>query len=924
MAEINEILFRPTLIICLGEAGTLIREYLSPYYGEVERQLQSPPSRYHLLSNLDKPLRDSVGLLQVDKDIATPFPIMSEFTTDPEIPVQAGHLRKIIYQALVSVQLDRRLLAISSANYTVSNTRTQIFIVGEPGQDNKIWMKKVLGIVRDLVRSFHFETPVCYFLNDYGSEDDYLSTLKRSLTAKDNWRNFELANFSYLYEHMISYPSPVFVTQNEVRYATAQAILGLAATGITSTTMFEEEMKLPLNLEDYADRIGNLSTSMILFPHAGARFYCGALLTSDLMKKWLGDLFKGLLPDRQREQVSDEARMMVDNIEDWLADRIPRPNAEESLWPSFRILRRKDHPESERLGYVQRDAYRDLVDQTAKLFETFSADIITDEYNARLDRSETWVDIAYDHCNKAEGLFNIWEQHARITWDALRDRIGTELRHEVDRRWPEAKNGFEVAKVYIDQMDNQLADLLNQVSRWRKQHDATYLADKKEFLKLSDGDWTIDEEQSNIQGMDQTPGAQAAPQIRQGGADNLPGGGIVGAQQVANPKPDPYTGPQFLLEEESDIARNLRRRAKWKQSRIPSLVTLSSVGLLGCITTAFAVSAFALPVVTQWITILGLALSYAIGNGSYRVWRERESRTAQAQVLDFYRRFYIHMCERREDLERIDLVRTLRRRVRAMRARIDDIETFLNNVQNSAISEAESVRDQLFDGPAGTRDIFIANGERLTKEGQHTLDNVFDKVEQSRKNHSLEDWHRTLDTMREELIRQLRQGRVSLLEMSERDVSEFLYGFTANIVDGYLTGPLAGSLVEIGAALNRPEIWREVLRRVKRPLYYANVGMREPQLMFVCGSAQDLKNSARYIPPEATRVHTTSSEWLMVVAYFRGGSPTAFDAKGLFPARSTKKSGGGAGGGGGPGVAAGAAAAAGVPTPNVGTPVPNP
>lgn len=891
MTEQLEMQFRPSLIICVGKVGALIREYLSPYqYAGVERNLTEPLSLYHLLSNLDRPLRNSVGLLQVytetnrdNPDIAIPFPTLKAYTTDdPDIPMKSGNLEEMIKNALRSVQLDRRLLDVRTQGYAVPNTRTQIFIVGEPNEFNTIYMIKILKAARKIAKSRHFDAPICYCLNNYQDQENGSAPAKKMTgLPRDDWKVSELANFSYLYEEMISYPSPVFVSQNESRYAAAEGLFALAATGIASLPAFENAMELSTTLTDYTTHSGNISTSMVMFPRSMTGHYCSARLSNLLMQKWQHDLSVTSIPGPRRTQERETAQTLAGDIESWIEESEPRPLAEESNWPNFGILFQKNHPESLQKRYTQIDAYKQLENQTENLFRVFLPDEIARQYKNRKDKSETWATIADNQCVKADGLYQKWEQDAKKAWQMLSERINAEIRMQVDNRWSENKDGFEVARIYVDALDDQLAIIMDHVRQWRKDHADAYKTEQARFLKLAKGDWSIDEDQPSILppgggggqasptmgNIDTRNSAGAAAVSTNNGGGGLIGGGGAPSGSGGGPPP------------KDDIARDLRLRATWKQNHIPPLATLGSTGFMGWLALALSASIPNPPQSLDLAIKSFLGLAFIGGNLFLFLRRLHESKAAQRDALDFYRLSSIHECENREDLQRIDLLRMLSSRVKRMRRRLDDMSTFLSNIRKRADVDAEGVQNQLFHGPAGVRDIFIANGERLQEYGDHTLDSIVAKVEQTRQNHPLEDWHSNFDKMRDELIRRLKQGNETLLEMTEERVQEHLYDFTTDIIDGYLVG----SLVDLGAALDKPEVWREILERVRRPLYYAGVGVRDPKWLFVCGNPRDLTRSVRYIPSEAIQIRTKSSEWLMIVAFFSGGNPDILHNTTLFP-----------------------------------------
>jgi hypothetical protein len=899
--------FRPTLIIFVGEGGALVREYLSPYYGDVKRDKGGVGSRgsvalsrYHLLSNLDEPLHSSVALLQVVSEgpdpsvvnphVAIPFPTLEAFINDPDVPREQGDLSAIVDRALRSIQMDRHMISMRNQGYKVSNTRSQVFIVGEPTptnnlvspvptpsgklpvlapSGNKIWMAELLRIVREQFAKYKFEVPVFYFINAYSPSTDFSDTL----TAY-NWQQRHIANLSFVYEYQIPYPTPVFVNENEQRYATAQALLGLMATGITSSSLFEQEMRIPANLIDYGEQVGNFSTGMVMFPRAISRRFCGSLLGGQLVEKWQQDLNNARVADDVRRKARQDAQRLAEEIQGWISDidphGDPRPAAEERLWPSFRILRAnpKAHPESELVGYQQRDQYMQLVTQTAKLFTTFSSADITEEHQRYPDKSKTWTSLAYERYYKAEGKFEVWRQQAKIVWNAMNDRTGMEIRHRVDDRWTNGKFGFEVARVFVDELDDQLYELLDQIEKWKAIHQVSYKDDLKKYIKLAEGDWEIGENQPNLQGANvQT--AQAAPGMNNiavpapgaGGGGPIPVGG--GGAGGGPPGPG---GP-------------LRARADWKQKQVPPAATLIFAAMLGFMCLVLMLTLYNIPLLIQLVADGALFAAFGIGNMLFQRKRQQQSDEAHEDMLDFYRRYFIFKCESQEDIQRFGLIRHLRGRVGRMRARLDNMATFLATVRDGVMNHAGELNFELFNGPAFARDVFVANGERLAENGSHTLRSIFEKIEHERKNHPVESWHGALDDIRDALIAHVRARNLSLLEIAEDELQETLINFDADIVDDYLVG----LLVEIGPALKKSDVWRDVLARVRRPMYTANVGIKDPRDTFICGTPQALASCAQYIPNDAVQVQTKSSEWVMLGSYFRGGTPDMVDAANLFP-----------------------------------------
>jgi len=847
MSEHVYLQFRPSLIIFVGETGRQIHEQ---FFG---------PKK--LLANLDQPLRQSVGLLQVQtqQNEIEPLPSEAEFPDDPDVPKTKGSIQETIYRSLASVQLDRRRLAINSAGYAVPNPRTQILIVGDLEKENALQMAEVLRIVREVVRQNGFETNVCCFLNSYKPQtDDHSPKLKKYLDDRGTalkWIDYEIANFCYLYEHMIRYPFPVFVSESEVRYATAEALLALVATGISSSMVYEEEMRLPARVEDYGQQVGSMSTSMIKFPHVEAREYCSALLSCELVQKWQDDLNRGDIADAESRELLHSAHRMADKIKQSIEDSMPRPLAEESQCPSLDILRQKNSPTSNLTNVRQVEIHRQLIAYTEDLFTTFSYEAIHREYRNQKQRDESWSDVADKRFGKAmEDSYARWESKACQAWEAASNRVGEEVKDTVDNLWTREYNGLGIACIYVVELDNRLNRLADEIIQWELQHDTAYKKACSRFKQLAEerDDWKLDDDAN-------------------GGATSV----II---SVAPSAP----GPQYLPGQEEKIVFNLKRRAEWKQNQVPSLGVLIATSFLAWIPVALTLELFNLPIGVLMALDVSLATVAIIGGFVLRYQRQQQVTAARRDILDFYRCYYIHRCEKYEDLQRDGLMGTLRKRVTHIRERLEDMSAFLSKISSEARKDAEQVIDQLFNGPAGIHDIFIANGERLQRHGKHTLDDVAKQVTRLRVNYSIEEWHRTPEKMKNELIRTLRTASVNLIEMTQEDAWKYINGFTGKIVDCYLTG----SLVSISAALDKPEIWREVLDRVGKPLYSARVGIREPRLLFVCGCSQDLGKSSQYIPSDAITVETKSSEWLLVTAFFRGGEPTTLNTDNLFPRKS--------------------------------------
>jgi hypothetical protein len=817
MSEHVGLQFRPSLVIFVGETG---RQIYEQFFG---------PEK--LLANLDQLLRQSVGLLylQAQQDEIEPLSSEAEFPDDSDMPKTRGSMQDTIPRSLESVQSDRRIRAVESKGYAVPNPRTQILIVGDLEKENALQMARVLRIVREAVRQRGFDTNVCYFLNSYKpSSDDHSSTLTKE------WIDYEVANFCYLYENKTGYPFPVFIDESEVRYATAKALLALVATGISSSLTYdEEEMRLPAPLKDYGQQVGSMSTIMIKFPRVEAREYCSILLSCELIQKWQDDLDWGHITDAERGEALSRASMMVGKIKYSIEDSMPRSQEKESQYHSLDILR-QGKPTSHLASARQVELYNQLLACKKDLFAFFSY--------------ESWSDVA--NKQMMENSYVRWESKARQAWEAASNRFEEDIKNDIDNLWAREYNGLGMACIYVVELDNRLSQLADEIAQWGQRHDRAYQEACSRFEQLT-------EERDNWE------------------LDDTKGGGT----SVITNSASSALSPQCLPAREEEIACNLKQRAEWKQHQIPSLGVFIAISFPAWIMAVLMLGLFHLP--PNILMSLGLILVAFIVFGGLvlRYQCQQQMTAARRNILDFYRCYYIYRCEKHEDMQRDSLIMILRSRVTDMRKRFEDMSAFLSNVRSKTIKDAEQVIKQLFDGPAGSHDIFIANGERLQRHGKHTLDDVAKQVTRLRTNDPLEEWHRTSEKIKNELIRTFRTASASLIDMTPEDAQKYINDFTRKIVDHYLVG----SLVSISAALDKPEIWREVFDRVDKPLYSARVGIHKPQ-RFVCGCSQNLRS--RHIPSDVIKVETKSSEWLLVAAFFRGGEPTALNTDNLFPPKS--------------------------------------
>lgn len=897
--------FRPSLIIFVDDAG----ERICQHFKHIIQMTQ-----------FDEIVQQCIALLQIttgdgqiapDEELdasffkAIPIPVVGEQFPefDPDLPTEPGDLDELLARSISSVRLDRRLIEVNDAGYPVPNPRPQIYIVGDARSAS---LRAVHQVVREQLRRRGFTTLVCYVLDAYEASatgaphlggDPLLDQQSTSY-----WLQHDVPDFCYFYEDQLTYPVPRTVTQAESHYAAAESLFALIAAGITPEPIFEQFMKLDSNLTSYTN-VGSLGTTLIIFPNEAALEFCSARLGRTLLQQWLNDINRELLPENERRKLQDRARGDVEQMRQWIVDLPPRPYANETeqtarhkgkkneeservhRWPSLDILTQDNHPISARALTQQRGLHFDVRNHTQVLFKLFQYADVEGEARGSRKRPDAWTRLVYHRSGRAVDVYQEWDQVASQAWDAAGQRIGVEVKQTVDTLWSRRGYGiygFEMAKTYVEAFDEHLTKLQDRLIRMREMHERGYEERLDEFERLADGEWLPPQGAANINtqvaaGVTQVgPGIQGAANAQAGNGANAlvnAGGGNAPARSTTH---------QHLTAHEEDIARNLELRIAWLQEQVPSIPTQVAISLPIILAAVLAGQAL-YPQGNLFYTLLLTVVSVTvIGIMNWLFWRRYQKRVEEGRkdLLRFYRAHFAHRCEQREDALRRLVMVPLKRRVLSMRERLDDIALFIESVQDELDERSQRVRRHLFSSPSGVRDIYIANGERLQKQRRNTIEDFEGQVTRQRENSPVEEWHRTLQDMRERLIETFHTDTQSIIEMTAELAREHIYEFTSKITAPYLHGPLS----DIQRALDNNDIWKDALDRARSPLYQAQVGIREPQLLFVCGRGVDLAHGEKHWPTNTTPVLISDHHhWVLIAALFRGGSPPAFDPDTLFP-----------------------------------------
>jgi Asp-tRNA(Asn)/Glu-tRNA(Gln) amidotransferase C subunit len=901
--------FRPSLVVFVNEEGRQICAYL--------KQIVQ-------LTQFDELLHQGIALIQVtaleERDQSDPvdkvrvhfgqvecIPVGQAFPEDEELPDASADLQDVISASINRIQLDTVLYEISR-EYPVPETRPQVYIVGNARSRA---LREIHQMIQREVRRRFFATEICYILDAFehtgqgdvqAGEDPTLPNLRDPY-----WLREDVPNFCFFYEQYLAFPNPRTVTREESHYAAAESLFVLISTGITPEPRFENFLQPPPRLTTYTN-VGSMNTTLLIFPREAALTFASARLGSTLVKQWLDDLNRELLPEKRRRDLQGQARRDVAEIEGWLEEKELRPGASEekrkgrgkreivestrdlNRWPTLGILREENPTLPMRTVTQQQEVLRELEDQSVALFRLFHFREVEQEVRRYRKRPDIWIRLVDQRGRRAIEAYYEWDQIASGAWEAAGERVQAEAQQEIDRLWSSRQNGihgFEMAKTYVDAFDEHLVRVIDHLGRLRVAHQQNYTESLEHFERLSKGEWLARPNALNAREGAGAP-AQASPT---GGreavsASAAEGGGGSGVANVG------IAGHQHLSPREVRLVDRLERRILWLQDQVPSIPTQCAISLPFLLALALASQALYPQEGTFFLIAFTIGVGLLIGlvNGLFwgRYWKK--VREAKKDLLRFYCRHFAHRCEVREDALRLRVTIPLRRRIMGLRERLDNIAAFIGDVQARLDAIARRTQRDLFNTPSGARDIYVANGERLQRRNKNTLEDLAHQVMQQRENRPLEPWHRSLLEIKERLIETFRTEQPSILEMSEDDACRRIDTFVRDVTRGYLHG----SLDNIQRALANSAIWSEARDRACSPLYQALVGIRQPQLFFVCGQASLLvplrahqsRGAQMNWPGDAIPVCISDRhDWVLFASFFCGGTPPALNPEILFPPR---------------------------------------
>ncbi|MFL5591724.1 MAG: hypothetical protein ACJ8DI_29300 [Ktedonobacteraceae bacterium] len=842
--------FRPTIIIFVGAPGEVTRDrgaITTSTRPQRQRESFAPSSLKSVYEHfcdlvaIEPVLQRSVGLLTIQENGND-----ATERTSGKPQGNSAHLDKLLVKVLHEVQGFRRVREIEDAGYPVYMKHPQLYIVG--CVDSKK-VSEVARCVNEQLGEERAHALISYVLLDKPITPSQRTTSSAQLSPpwmKDllpQGDSISLVNFCYIYQEM---GQPLlYMEEQDIQYAVAEALFGFLATGMTAAPAFTAATAPSLTIDSTNERIGSLGTSLIMFPRMHVESYCIDMHGVELANDWVKSTD---LSSEQREalkrQIHKWVEEDVEHICDHLSDNAPRPGFNERTWPSLAFL--VDSPLKDQLR-----------EETEQIFHTFmefkqqGADLIDDEAKSAFC---SWIDT----------LVKVWNQDVA---SALKRRVS----ERVDEIGLHSAQGIATARMYAEHLTSALGEVYTGFGGWSKKHRKSYEEALQVLQERGQGHWIPQRNiandragstqgfpgiaDSSVVGMSGTPPAAAIAQVqKQGRTDNMP-------------------------VREREIVENLQKRVEWLQVRIPTIAILIVVSVMAMIPliwlllTLLPSAWVSKPLLVGVIVTCSASLS-AAGAWLYRSWSKQRVHAAMEDLTHAYCLYFAYQCECQEDTLRAEVLEALIQRLKEVCLQLANVEKDLKEIVVALQKSAENTEKNLFGSPSSYRDVFVGNKEILSKKG-YSLADFNQEIVDLRQAAPKKEWHQTASRIHERLGAFLIEQNCSLIDITRDKLKEYIRQFTRMIVVPYLERNPA----DISAALRSHGkfILGKVLENAQvlyRP--YQNI----PELSYyICGSDEQRHAlSEDALPPNTTMICTSNPDWLLLTCFWTGGARTRWRA----------------------------------------------
>jgi len=597
--------------------------------------------------------------------------------------------------------------------------------------------------------------------------------------------------------------------------------------------------------EEIDARIGSIGTSMAFFPRAAVERYCANTFGAELLKTWRLSLGERPLRWLERTRVRTDAARLAKSLEDGVRDSERRPGAPEHLAPT--------------LGFLEDgDLRQDLYLASREVFGQLSRNAVANHMRDDDDR-DTWAQFAEQQSLEARGKLTTWREAAEIAWEKARAESEQTISKAIGDLWFADEQGLSRAQIYARRMDEALTTTQEHLLLWRREHTAEYEAKMRGLNKRASGPW------------------ESEPATVEASLHNV-AYVVSGAHETLRGyEQDPR---DYLPQELRKTTQRLAMRVAWARARVPSVGQLFGAGVMA--TPVLLVLALGLlwgarqyawtPLI---ITTVGVVALVAICCALARAVALRTLRDSEEDHLRAYRLYYAYLCAQWEDQLRVALVNPLARVVKNARERLDDIQRFIQRLENDMRDAAQATEDDLFEGPSGLRDVFIANGLELTMRrendaGGYHLEDFYRTVNQRREATPHATWQRNDLQIQHHLRKTLAEQRGGVIHLSNAAFEARIRAFAREVIRPYLTGELVSAEAALGAR-NGVAIWRGALSR-STILYRPDNDA--PQYLYVAANdgARKTQPASLGVLQDATPIRTSHPEWLLLTRFQIGGA----------------------------------------------------
>ncbi|HEX6796843.1 MAG TPA: hypothetical protein VF116_03900 [Ktedonobacterales bacterium] len=747
--------FRPTVVVCLGDAGREVGTQLLPLLRSLDparragvavlavRDEASGALAGDWLDALDGfEAPDGDGTPGVDLEAL----VVEAFRGQEPGRVQDGERRHGVLE-------DPVIWRIQDDGASVPRPLAVVWIAAAADAPE---LASAVAAVRRAAATEHVDCWVLLVLANVYPQDAAAHAEQAARCADQPWRELLVgddgtpppATYTYLFEshgeHGTFWERP-----GDVAYAAAEAIFVLTATGITTTRAYEETLRrsTPGMVREATERIAGTGASRLTFPRGPAEQYCASVLGAAVLRAWEP-------PDLDDESYAAEREAETLG---WLAGvtRMTRPDP----------ARRRGGRASPRLSAL---GVRDALglarpDPDGGLMFAH----LRTEHLERLTagRPERLPAVADEQYAVAQRGYTTWQEAIRPRWERFEVEVERDLIAEVDDLALSGASGLSRALGYVRALHAVMDD-----ERTRQQAaDTRRRAAYDRFLD------------------DLAAQGSYAPTRQQAEANGQALARAAATTSLTNP----------LEARENDVARGLAARYLEALARVPPPLAIAGAVLAMVPPAVFVTQSLFVGVSPVLLTVLLALIFGLLGAGLVLLRRHAVTRAAD-DLRALYRRRLAARCEEHEHLRRLALIAALRYRVAAMLARLEAWERFVGDLAGELERDAALVEHALFEGPAGRRDLFIANRQRLRRDG-YTLRAFERDVSRERALTPRDDaqWHRSDELVLRRLLAALR-GHVDVVSGDLGALKRPVRDFCLGVVQPYLRG----ELVSLAAALD--------------------------------------------------------------------------------------------------------------------------